>query len=228
MKKNKKIKPNINRVYRANKKAIIKLILGSLLVFILFVLSGPIINWTKYQYLNTWTSIKFKEYGIELKLPRAYDEQKTIDNNVSSIASSFIKTESNVDINEEYKVSRPDVIYNGGNKLNGVSIMVQAYKTSKTTKTLDEIAEGQNILVEIIYGNDYKMREVNKEYLNLMGVDSVKTTVELKNSSGVKTMINYMIPMDDEEITVTFLGTDVNMSKSIEQIDNIMKRIRRI
>lgn len=219
MKKKKQIVTK--KIYKTNTQLLRKIIIGLCILFLLVLLAIPLKNGAKYIFLNTWKNYEISKYNINFKLPRAYKELE--DDTSSSEISSLISTNTNVKVNEEYISQKPEVVYSGGSSLNGISMMVECFSTSKTTKTLDQIADNQHVLVRIYYEDNYKVSEPTKEFLTILGTDAVSTTTELTNKKGVKTLIQYLVPMSDKEVTITFMGEKENVEKSMNEIEKIVK-----
>lgn len=213
------------KVYKANTQVIKKILIGLVILFLLILLALPVKNGVQYIYLNSLKSYEISKYDIQFKIPRAYKALEEKDNSSEGI-SSLISTNTNVKVNEEYVSQRPEVVYSGGNPLNGISMMVQCLSTAKTTKSLEQIADNQHVLVRIYYEDNYKISEPVKEFITILGVDAVSTTTELTNKKGTKTLIQYLVPMEDKEITITFMGSKENVSKSKNEIEKIVKSFK--
>ena len=138
------------------------------------------------------------------------------------IDSSIFNTEVNVEVNEEYITKVPKTVYNGGNILNGISVMIKCLETNKTSKTLDEIAESHHVLVKIYYEDEYEIGDLNKEFVKVMNGDAVKTTIDMKNKDEEKTLVTYLVPLDDKEITLMFLGNKDKVFNSMQEIEKII------
>lgn len=220
-------KSQYKKIYKTNKKLLKKILVGVILILLICILYKPVTNWLKYSYLNTWTWHEIEKYDFSVKLPRAYKDLEAPNNDKTGIISSVFKTETEIEVNEEYVSKKPEVVYNGGNILNGISLNVQVLETSKTTKTLDEIAESHHVLVSIFYEDDYTIGELKNEYLKILGTDAIKATIDISNEKvGEKTMITYLVPMEDKEITITFFGKKSVIESQKEEIEKIVGQIK--
>ena len=213
------------KIYKANTQLLRKILIGLIILFFITILAIPLKNGITYLYLKTWEWHDISKYHLEVKLPRAYKpiEEK---NTTSSIGSSLISTETSVKVNEKYVMNKPDVVYSGGNILNGISLMIQCLNTEKTTRTLDDIADSQHTLVRIFYEDEYTISEPVKEYLKILGTDSIRTSTILTNHKETKKMINYLVPLEDKEVTITFLGPTENVEQAEDEIEKIVSQMK--
>ena len=213
-------------VYRANKKLLKRLLIVTLVIFLIGVFAIPIKNGLELLYLKSWIWHDIEKYGFSIKLPRAYKDIELENNDRFGIISSIFNTEASVEVNEEYVSKTPDIVYNGGNVLNGIGLMIQCLETEKTTKTLDEIAESHLVLTTIYYEDEYTIGELEKEYVEILGGQGIRTSIDLSNKKGTKTMVSYLLPLEDKEITIMFLGDKESISKSLKEIDDIVSMIK--
>lgn len=213
-------------VYKTNKKLLKRLIIGIVIIFLILVFAAPIQKGIQWLYLNSWTWHDIENYGFSLKLPRAYKDIEFEENDEFSIDSSVFNTETSVEVNEEYISKKPEVVYNGGNILNGVGLTIQCLETERTTKTLEEIAESHHILVSIKYDDQYEIGTLEKEYVEILGSEAVKTSIDMSNDEESRTLVAYLLPLEDKEITIMFFGDKENISNSMEEIEKIVSKIK--
>ncbi|MBQ9313606.1 MAG: hypothetical protein IJ220_01165 [Clostridia bacterium] len=223
MKKNKKVE---KRVYKTNTKLLGKMLIAIVILFFIVILAVPVKNGITYLYLNSWEWHDISNYNIKFKLPRAYKNLETTKNNNLDLSSSLISTDTSIKVNENYVSKRPEIVYSGGNTFSGVSLMIQCLATPKTTKTLEEIADSQHVLVKIYYEDDYTIDEPKKEYVSVLGTDAIRTSTNLINKDGAKTIINYLVPMDNQEVTITFMGEQKNVQNAENEIRRIIEQMQ--
>lgn len=216
---------NQEKVYKANTKAIKILGMVSLVALVLVVFAVSIRDGITYLYLQSWQWHKIEDYHFEMKLPRAYQEEATATPQALS-AGSIFTTDTEVKVNEEYVSRMPKVVYMGGNVLNGVTMKVQCLKTNKTTRTLDDLADSMHVLVRVYYEDEYEIGAPTKEYVTILGYDAVGTTTTLVKEEQNYWMTNYLVPTDEEEITITFFGKEENRRKAQEEIQKIVAQMR--
>jgi len=229
MKKKKAMEENKTlekKIYKANTDLLKKISIVIGIFFIIVVLAAPMKNGITYLYLNSWEWHEIPDYHLRIKLPRAYKEIEQEKMSDTSLISSIISTETSVNVSGDYMIQRPEVVYYGGNILNGVSIMIQCLSTTKTTKTLDDIADSQHVLVRVYYEDDYRLSEPQKEYVTILGTDAIRTATNLVNDEGTKTMINYLVPTEEKEVTITFLGKEENIARAEKEIHRIVTTMK--
>lgn len=212
-------------VYKTNKKMLKRLIISILIILLVIILTPFAINGTRNLYLNSWTWHKIEEYNFSIKLPRAYKNIE-VENKSYGIDSSILNAEVSIEENEEYIQKAPEVVYNAGNILNGVGLTIQCLKTAKTSKTLDEIADSHHVLVSINYDDQYEIGDLQKEYVKILENDAVMTSIDMKKGKTTKTLIAYLVPLKDKEITIMFFGNKENISKSMDEIKEIVSKIK--
>lgn len=214
-------------VYKTNKKLLKKLLITILIIFLIIVLFYPVKKGIELLYLNSWKRHNIEAYNFSLSLPRAYKDIEIEEDERYGIESSIFNTESSVEINEEYVSKKPEVVYNAGNVLNGISLMIQCLNTERTTKTLDDIAESHHVLVTINYEDEYEIGALEKEYVEILGSEGVKASIDLEDDEKeVKTLVTYLLPLEDKEITIMFMGTKENITKSMDEIEKIISKIK--
>ncbi len=219
MKKTEKI------VYKANTKLIKRILLGMLILFIACIFAKPVKNGVEYVYYNTWKNYDLSGYNLKFSLPRGYIEEE-IDSDSSILNASAFTTDTNVKVNQEYVTQKPEVIYKGKNKLNGISLSVEYLNTEKTTRTLDEIAENYYTLIRIYYEDKYKIGEYKKEYVKVLDTDAVRVEVDMTVKENLLTFVTYLVPTDTREVTITFLGNSDEIDKNITKIEKIVSKFK--
>lgn len=213
--------------YKMNLKLFVIVLLVS--VFIALIL----LNWQhinygfQYIYLNTWQDYNFKEYDLKFSLPKAYKTvEKSTEDSTLQIGSSLISTKVDISGDNSSMLSKPQRVFSGGNVLNGISIAVNCLKTSKTTKTIEEIAESYCLLIPYFYEDDYEVSECVTENLSKDNVDIMQISCDMSNDEENKTVIMYLMSFDDKEVTITFLGDTTKISSEIENLKKIVSRVK--
>lgn len=226
MEKGKESEKKVKKVYKANTIAIKKFLTLLLCTFLLLLIAGPIRRFFRVRYLNTWVEHDIEKYEINLKLPRAYKEVELKSSSYGNFFSSAFKTDTDVKINEEYVLQKPEVVYSGGNILNGVMMMMQCFYTEPTTRSLEDIAESQHILVNIYYENQYDIGNPTTEYATILDTDAIRTTTTLTNEEEQLLITNILVPMKDKEVTITFIGDKEKMEEAENEIQKIIQSIK--
>ena len=211
-------------VYKSNKKMIKKMLIWGLIIIIVFALAAPVKYEIKKLYYNSWKQYKVEDYDFSFKLPRAFNEQEVVKKESSMNLSSLLDENVSGELTEYLK--KPDSVYRGGNILNGVSMLIQCLKTSRTTRTLDEIADSHEILLEINYGDNYEVKEKSREQVVVLGTDSMKTVSTIVNTKESNLYVSYLIPKEDMEITIMFYGSEKSITEASEQIEKIIASVK--
>ena len=211
-------------VYKSNKKMIKKMLIWGLIIIIVFALAAPVKYEIKKLYYNSWKQYKVEDYDFSFKLPRAFKEQEVVKKESSMNLSSLLDENVSGELTEYLK--KPDSVYRGGNILNGVSMLIQCLKTSRTTRTLDEIADSHEILLEINYGDNYEVKEKSREQVVVLGTDSMKTVSTIVNTKESNLYVSYLIPKEDMEITIMFYGSEKSITEASEQIEKIIASVK--
>lgn len=214
------------KVYRANKKAIVGIIGIAFIIFLLSFLTKPIMNGINKWYLSTWKWHDIPNYNFKIKLPRAYKDAVLKNNNQTGISTSAFLTNTNITVNEEYIPKSPERVYYGENSLNGIALMIQCLNTPKTERSLDDIADSQHVLIKIHYEDDYEISSPQKEYVSVLGSDGIRIETDLTRDDTTLTIVNYLIPMEDKEVTISFYGIKEEINKAEEEIEKIIKEMK--
>ena len=222
--KNKIEKTEKKVVYKANKKLVKKMIIWGGLIIAVIVLADPVKSGVTMLYYNSWKQHKIEDYNFSFKLPRAFKEQEVTVKKSNINLSSLIEENISGDVSELLR--KPESVYRGGNILNGVSMLIQCFKTSRTTRTLDEIADSHEILLEINYGDNYEVKEKSREQVVILDTDSMKTVSTIENAKESNLFVSYLIPKEDMEITIMFYGSEKNITEASEQIEEIIASVK--
>lgn len=211
-------------VYKSNKKLMKKLLIWGLIIVFIILIVAPAKYGITMLYYNSWKQYKVEDYDFSFKLPRAFKAQETATQESSISLSSLLEEDISGDVDEYLK--KPQSVYRGGNVLNGIGMLIQCLKTSKTSRTLDEIADSHEILLEINYGDNYTVKEQSREEVVILGTDSVKMISTIVNDKNSNLFVSYLIPKEDMEITIMFYGSKQSINESSEQIEKIIASIK--
>lgn len=211
-------------VYKTNSKLIKKMLIWGLIIVFIILIAAPAKYGITMLYYNFWKQYKVENYDFSFKLPRAFREQEIATQESSINLSSLLAESVSGDI-EEY-LKKPESVYRGGNVLNGIGMLIQCLKTSKTSRTLDEIADSHEILLEISYGDNYTVKEKNRENVVILDTDSVKMVSTIANPKKSNLFVSYLIPKEDMEITIMFYGSEQSIDEASEQIEKIIASIK--
>lgn len=213
--------------YKINKKPLIIVLAISILIAFLLA-NWEFINYEiKSIYLNTWNNYNFEEYDLSFSLPKAYKvvEKPTED---STLQLGTSKISSLVDISGDTlsKLQKPERVFSGGNILTGVSVAVNCFKTSKTTKPLEEVAESYCLLIPYFYEEKYEASECVTENLSKENVDIIQISCDMIDDEENKTIVMYLMSFDDKEVTITFFGDTLKINSEIDNLKKIVSKVK--
>lgn len=206
-----------------NKKMIL-----CLLVFILMFGVGMGATYVKEMLKYTYKTVKVDDYGLQLKYPRAYENiAKKQDSEVEQI-STQIET-----IVEEYEKSGDTLLdftkelINVKSKVSGITLLIDGIKKEKTTKTIEQICKDYIVMFKVFNSNPVikssKYEEVVIDGKNAGRVEMYVEGAKGKSSPGI---ISYLFPLDDRELTITFMGTEKLFVNNKSEINKIMNSIK--
>lgn len=213
--------------YKINKKPLIIVFTISFSLALILACGDFIKYGIQYAYSQTWKDYKFEEYDLKFSLPRAYITVEKEESTTSKVGEVIISTvlDTSGDNLNNYLV-RPQRVYSGGNIYTGISIAVNALKTSKTTKSLEEVAESYSVLIPYFYQDDYDSSGYLIENLSQDGVDIMQVSCDLKNDEENKTVVLYLMSFEEKEVTITFFGNTEKVSSEIENLQKIISKVK--
>lgn len=211
-------------VYKSNKKLIKKMLIWGIIIVLVLVLAAPVKYGVTMLYYNSWKEYKVEDYSFSFKLPRAFEEQEAVKKESSMNLSSLLNENVSGELTEYLK--RPESVYRGGNVLNGIGMLIQCLKTSKTERTLDEIADSHEILLEINYGDNYTVKEKSRENVTILDTDAIKTISSIVSKKESNLFVSYLIPKEDMEITIMFYGSEKSITEASNQIEKIIASVK--
>lgn len=198
------------------------------IVLILAVATGAIL--IKYQS-RTWSKkVTFKDYGLELNIPRAYVEieKEDTDIKVDELSSKITATIPDLTPDED------DVLFtfvkelmNAKSNLSGISILIEGLKTEKTTKSIEEICNNYITMFKV-FNESQTIVETKIDEVLIDGNPAGKTEIYVQGSKEdvYPGMISYLISLDDREITIAFTGTKRLFEKNKKEIESIVNSIK--
>lgn len=213
--------------YKMNMKLLVIVLTVSTLVALIIV-NWRYINYAfQCVYLNTWANYNFEEYDLNFSLPRAYKTvEKPNENSILQIGSSLLSTKVDISGDNSIMHSKPQRVFSGGNVLTGISIAVNCLKTSKTTKSIEEVAESYCLLIPYFYEDDYEASECVTENLSKDNVDIMQISCDMSNDEENKTVVMYLMSFDEKEVTITFFGDTVKISSEIENLKKVISKVK--
>ena len=202
-----------------------------LLLFWFMVLAGAVATGLVYlkQCSKYWyKTVEISEYGFEISYPNSYidipKEKENIEEIAGNVASIILKEDVNT---PGVKVDLVEEIIHAKSDLTKLTLYVEAIKKEKTTKTIEEICKDYLVMFKIYNEYEEVLLEEHEE-ITIDGVKAGKVAIFVRGKTdGVYPgMIAYLIPLEDREITVVFMGTQELFDFFEKEINKIVKSIK--
>ena len=179
---------------------------------------------SKYWYKN----VEISEYGFQISYPNSYvdipKEVENIEEIASNVASIILKEDVNtpgvsVDLVEEILHVKSDIT--------NLTMYVEAIKKEKTKKTIEEICKDYLVMFKIYNEYEEVLLEEHEEVV-IDGVKAGKVAIFVRGKTDYvyPGMIAYLIPLEDREITVVFMGTQELFDFFEKEINKIVNSIK--
>ena len=118
-----------------------------------------------------------------------------------------------------------ETVRNLKNELTGIRLIIEAINTEKTELDLEEICKRYVVMFQI-YNEEKVIRESINEKVNIDGKEAGKVTIKVKGEEEDSILVAYLMPLEDKEITVTFIGSESMIDKSHKEIDKIINSLK--
>ncbi len=174
-----------------------------------------------------YSRAKVNEYGFSISYPLSYEtieEEVTTTEKISqTITSSLTETSKN----ENLALKLVEQVIHAKSSDSGLTLLIEAIKKEKTTKSLEEISKNY-ITMFRIFNENLEILESNIEEVEVGGVPAAKVYIYAVTTDITKTaaMTAFLIPMDDREITIAFSGTKNLIANSEKEIEKIIKSVK--
>lgn len=201
------------------------------LLFWFIILASAIclgIMYVKEMSKHWFKEVEIAEYGLTISYPNSYIDIPKETDNVKEITDKVtsILTKQDID-NPNVSVDMVEKIIHAKSDLTGMTIMVEAIKKEKTTKSIEDICKDYIVMFQVF--NEYE--EViyqNYEETTVDGNPAGRTEIYVtgKKDDVFPGMVSYLIPLEDREITIVFSGTREMLEyfeKDIQKIINTVK-----
>lgn len=211
--------------YKANKKLLKKIIIGSVLLLVLMFAYKPIKYTAQLIYLKSWKTYNAGSFDFNYRLPRAYEKYEK-DDDIFGLNESAFMSEYSIEVNEEYVSQKPTIIFMGSNILNGIDLSIECLETSKIDTELEKIAENYFATIELVYEDHYNIENTENQQVNVLGCDGIRSTILFKHEKLTKKLITYLVPTDEKELTIMFFGDEKNINENEKEIEKIVSSIK--
>lgn len=170
---------------------------------------------------------KIDEYGMSISYPMAYEpiiEEATNKEQISQTITSSLVEETQ---NEDLAITLVEKVIHAKSSDSGLTLLVEAIKKEKTTKTLEEISKNY-ITMFRVFNENLEILESNIEEVEVDGILAAKVTIYAvaNDITQMPGMVSYLIPMEDREITIAFAGTRDLLKNNEKEINKIIKSVK--
>ncbi len=170
---------------------------------------------------------KIDEYGMSISYPMAYEpiiEEVTNKEQISQTITTSLVEETK---NEDLSLTLVEKVIHAKSSDSGLTLLVEAIKKEKTTKTLEEISKNY-ITMFRVFNENLEILESNIEEVEVDGIPAAKVTIHAVANDITKMpgMVSYLIPMEDREITIAFAGTRELLRNNEKEINKIIKSVK--
>lgn len=168
-----------------------------------------------------------EEYGFEISYPKTYkDIIKESGDQEDKILSNVTVKESGEQISEYMQnLNMTETVKDLRNELTGMKIIVEAINTEKTKLDIEEICKRYVVMFQI-YNEEKVIRESHNESVTIDGKVAGKVTIKVKGEKEDSILIAYLMPLEDKEITVTFIGSESMINRAEKEISKIINSLK--
>lgn len=185
------------------------------------------IMYLKTMSLKWYKKIEIDEYGIAISYPRSYVDIPKEESNIEQISNNITATITETDIETPgIAVELVEEIINVKSDLTGLTIYAEAIKKEKTPKTISEICKDYIIMFKVFNSTEEVLFEKYEEVV-VSGMPAGRTEIYIKGRTDFvyPGMISYLIPLEDREITIVFVGTKELFDINAEEIQKIINSV---
>ncbi len=204
-----------------------KRILIALLIFFLIVLVAVVAVFLK-SYSTRWNKkVEIEKYGVTLKYPRAYVDNKIEKSNVENLTSNILSTFTETEKLTISSIRQVEKVIDATSINSNINLVVEGIIKEKTKQPLEEICKNYLTMYQA-FNEDYAVNVSEYEIVEIGGVQAGK--VKIIFDGGLQKAdagsIAYLFPLDDREITVKFNGTNLILTAYEKEIERIINSIQ--
>ena len=206
-----------------------KKIILCFLVFILMMSVGLGALYVKDMMVYTYKTVNIDDYGITLKYPRAYEEvEKEKDSSLEQISSQIQAAVDEYEKSGDKLIEFTKELIDVKSSVSGITLLVEGIKKEeKTKKTIEQICKDYKVMFQVYNPNAViKSSEYKEISIDGKSAGKVEIYTENQTSTSLPGLIAYLIPLDDREITITFMGTDKLFKNAENEIKKITESIK--
>ncbi len=181
------------------------------------------------QVARYWyKDVEISEYGFQISYPNSYVDIPKSTENIEQIANNVASIILKEDVDTPgVSVDMVEEILHAKSDITNLTIYVEAIKKEKTQKTIEDICKDYLVMFRVFNEYEDVLHEEHEEVV-IDGVPAGRTEVFVRGKTdGVYPgMISYLIPLEDREITVVFMGTQELFDHFEKEINKIVKSIK--
>lgn len=206
-----------------NKKMIL-----CLLVFILMLAMGAGVIYVNEMLKYTYKTVKVKDYGLQLKYPRAYEDVvKNTKTDVEQISNQIEVVVEEYEKSGDVLLEFTEELINTKSKVSNITLLIEGIKKEKSTKTLEQICKDYIVMFKVFNSNPtIKSSKYEEVVVDGKNAGRVEIYVEGKDGKSCPGIISYLFPLNDREITITFMGTEKLFANNKNEINKIVDSIK--
>lgn len=206
-----------------NKKMIL-----CLLVFILMLAMGAGVIYVNEMLKYTYKTVKINDYGLQLKYPRAYEDVvKNTKTDVEQISNQIEVIVEEYEKSGDGLLEFTEELINTKSKVSNITLLIEGIKKEKSTKTLEQICKDYIVMFKVFNSNPtIKSSKYEEVVVNGKNAGRVEIYIEGKDGKSCPGIISYLFPLNDREITITFMGTEKLFANNKNEINKIVDSIK--
>lgn len=206
-----------------NKKMIL-----CLLVFILMLAMGAGVIYVNEMLKYTYKTVKVKDYGLQLKYPRAYEDVvKNTKTDVEQISNQIEVVVEEYEKSGDGLLEFTEELINTKSKVSNITLLIEGIKKEKSTKTLEQICKDYIVMFKVFNSNPtIKSSKYEEVVVDGKNAGRVEIYIEGKDGKSCPGIISYLFPLNDREITITFMGTEKLFANNKNEINKIVDSIK--
>lgn len=203
-----------------------KRILIALLIFFMIVLVSSATIFLK-NYSTKWNKkVEIEKYGVTLKYPRAYVDNKIEKSNVENLTSNILSMVTETEKVKTTSIRQVEKILDATSVDSNINLVVEGIIKEKTKKPLEEICKNYLTMYKA-FNEDYVADISEYEIVEIGGVQAGK--IKIIFDGGLQNFdagsIAYLFPLDNREITVKFNGSELMLTTYEKEIEKIINSI---
>ena len=200
------------------------------LILILMVSVGLEAWYLREMMVYTYQTTNIEDYGVSLKYPRAYENVEKEDTNVEQISSQItsIATETEKETSGDKFTEFTKELLNVKSSVSDITLLIEGLKTEKVNIPIEEICKNYIVMFKI-FNSSLTVDSTKYEEVEVDGKKGGRVEIYTqlrKDQTSPMGIIAYLFPLDDREITITFMGTKKLFEDGKDEIQKIIDSVK--